>query len=308
MGCCAARANGPAWSDQLIERHLDILRELLPEDWLPRMSRSGEMQEYGCGSWGCVYPANDDRVVFKLTTDETEARFVATAARLPKPEGIVRYEWIAQLDGMAVAPGDERDRKLRNVYALVRESAEGIGDFKVQEGESGGDVEQRRRASLGLRLFREAADFIRQAVSFQGPEILAQAARVLRHGTTALTLVRADELYGPAWLRAQSLNPQDPVIVVPSEADADELVAKMHQLAVDSASAIASLPDMELLGEAMSHYLDLGLLLCDVHLKNVGKAQRYGRWEWVITDPGHLVRLRDDIPDVMPRHIRDLAA
>lgn len=318
MNTCCARRNGPAWSDEIIHRNWSELVRVLPYRWLPRTDETGEMFEYGCGSWGCVYPANDPGVVFKLTTDPSEAEFVATSMRLEVPAGIVRYEYIAMLDGRAVSPGDTEKQQQgrlagrpehRPVYVLVRETAEDIGAFKVQEGEEGGDTEQRRKASLGLRLFRESADFIRQAIRAhqdEAPELLARAARILRHGTTALQLVRADSLYSGAWLRQQNLRAEDPVIVVPREADADELVAQMHNLAIDSAKAIRDLPDMDLLGGALLHYLDLGLLLCDVHLKNVGRVERFHRWEWAITDPGHMVRLRDDIPRVMPRHIREL--
>ena len=45
----------------------------------------------------------------------------------------------------------------------------------------------------------------------------------------------------------------------------------------------------DLLGDALGHYLDKGILLADVHGHNVGKVERTPGW--VITDPGHAVGL-----------------
>ena len=50
-----------------------------------------------------------------------------------------------------------------------------------------------------------------------------------------------------------------------------------------------------LVGEAFAYYLEEGLLLADVHFGNIGEAmpEDHAACELVITDPGHMVPLKD---------------
>jgi len=57
-------------------------------------------KEFGCGHYGCVFPTTVDNMVFKLTSDASEAAFVATALKLPDwPDGMIRYHRIVELSG-----------------------------------------------------------------------------------------------------------------------------------------------------------------------------------------------------------------
>ena len=53
------------------------------------------------------------------------------------------------------------------------------------------------------------------------------------------------------------------------------------------------------IGSALQGLLMNGLLLADVHHKNIGVVRRGRELAWVITDPGHLVRLDGSLP--MPK-------
>jgi hypothetical protein len=48
-----------------------------------------------------------------------------------------------------------------------------------------------------------------------------------------------------------------------------------------------------LVGEALGELLDQGILLADVHRNNIGEVDLpdFSKWEFVITDPGHMVAL-----------------
>ncbi len=73
----------------------------------------------GAGHYGVVYPTEDKEVVFKLTSDESEAHFIQLAINLRKedidPPGIVRYD--------AVVATKSKRAKFGKVYAIWRENA-----------------------------------------------------------------------------------------------------------------------------------------------------------------------------------------
>ncbi len=102
---------------------------LLPEIQLKDAPLDKRMKrEYGCGFYGCVYQTSVPGVVFKITTDKTEADFIALlldwqlnrAGALP---GMTEFYGIWQLEG---------DLKGHNAYAIWREESIATGFDKIR--------------------------------------------------------------------------------------------------------------------------------------------------------------------------------
>jgi hypothetical protein len=129
-------ATNPPWADKILERYwLKIgaaARALkLP---MPASTEGGQMLleegmikekpegELGCGYYGFVYRSKKDGIVFKVSTDQSEAYFVAAYLKLRgaiDPSGIVKYHGIIALP--------EESYKKRNVFVLWREEAFHVG-------------------------------------------------------------------------------------------------------------------------------------------------------------------------------------
>lgn len=124
---CDEPRENPAWVTKHLADSWVTLEETVPPQWLPKIDRtfakgkkiSGEIPEYGCGAYGCVFPTLDQKVVLKLTTDASEAEFAAKLAKeLPVPI-VTKYHLAMELPSAK--------HKGRNVYLLWREAADDVG-------------------------------------------------------------------------------------------------------------------------------------------------------------------------------------
>lgn len=296
MNACAV-PNGPAWSDEAISHNWEALREKLPDRWLPirapdaKLTRRPVFDEYGCGSYGCVYPTRDPEVVFKLTSDPTEADFVALTEKLRlRTPGIVRYHEIFRMEGER-----NRTRMYKRthsaLYCIIRESAEQVGEMESAGGMDAWGLptpdREQAHAMLGLlKSFKEIAGAVRHGVQELGEEFARHVSSDRCHDDPADFLFPAKarrwdsqvDLHLPAWW------PDD-----------RKGVLAYHSLLV-IAKKMEKLPIGFWIGSALRSMLLKGMLLADVHSKNVGVVRRGRDEAWVITDPGHLVRLRSDLP------------
>lgn len=134
----------PPWATKVIADVYDSLQGMgVPARWMPRLqdvvqagddSVNAGVVEYGCGQYGCVFPTLDDKVVLKLTADDTEAEFAAHLAPTLERPICVRYYTVIQPEGVI-------DAKRSQVYLLWRESADYVGkisDF-LDEATGNGD-------------------------------------------------------------------------------------------------------------------------------------------------------------------------
>lgn len=273
--------------------------------WVPRhaviaSAKSGRerisVEEFGCGHYGCVMPTSDDAVVCKITSDATEAVFVAAALGLgfgEETEGIVRYFAVYAL------PGEHRGRK---TFVLWRESATEVGlptqmrrevrrDLIVAPGgvmkyvdrhvEAEGvfsDYEIRRVENLQryLGLFKDFA---------------AAARDSLKRSDRASDFAAVRGYEDWAWDYVSNRD----VEVVGARMLAHLTGARRIAVALRACDVIAELMQntdgSDLIGSALRYYLGQGILLADVHANNVGKVERTSGW--VITDPGHAVGLEE---------------
>jgi len=118
----------PAWVTKHLADSWVTLESKVPAKWMPKLDMTvakgkrltGEIPEYGCGAYGCVLPTLDDKIVLKLTTDDTEAQFAARLAKqLPVPI-VTNYELVFHLP--------TAKRQGRAVYLLWREAADDVGN------------------------------------------------------------------------------------------------------------------------------------------------------------------------------------
>lgn len=243
------------------------------------------VQEFGCGHYGCVMPTSVPGVVVKLSSDPTEAFFIAAALELGfdpyDNAGIVRYYAVYQL-----ANAFHRQRPL---FVLWREEAFDVGfPTQTQWGRtavhSREAFEQRRDKQLlrYLDFFKTHANSARERLKRSDDPIVVAA--------EALWL--GDRVAGEVWWESEGLGPQIerggrvPVVrAVARHLRACAIVAEMMEN-TDGAVEI---------GRTLGYYLSEGLLLADVHGNNVGKVERhddaYDGEVRVVTDPGHAVPL-----------------
>lgn len=254
-------------------------------EWTPRLipGKRFSLEEYGCGHYGCVFPTSDPAVVAKITSDPTEAFFVAAALSIGEwPEGIVRYYGIYQI------PGEYRGRPL---FVLWREEATEVGRA-TRSPYSGGVVrylpeserasavyELRSKENLerNLRWFKDHAaavrDTLKRAVD---PFRTVEEAKKLADGW-AWQYVSDAEAAGRAVPVARFRGAQKVAL----------LLVMLERLAVVMENEYLS----DQIGTAFKFYLENDLLLADVHTGNIGLVEgRVGKSP-VITDPGHAVPL-----------------
>lgn len=122
----------PPWVTKIIGDAYEELRSLVPPAWMPQIDNVrgagdhivGDLSEYGCGAYGCVYPTMDENVVLKVTTDDTEAEFAGSFANSLQPMICVIYHQALKLPVKhRHKPGEDE----RDVYLLWRESADHVG-------------------------------------------------------------------------------------------------------------------------------------------------------------------------------------
>ena len=151
----------PPWSDKILTKHWAALEARVGAAWMPvavaehkglaavrrrlpyaqdaeramleeriskleRRKKNLGFREYGCGHYGCVMPTATPGLVIKVTTDATEAAFVAAYLSMPpreRPAGIVPYHRI-------IAIRSESHMK-RPVFVLWRDEAQHVG--KIDE-------------------------------------------------------------------------------------------------------------------------------------------------------------------------------
>lgn len=127
--------DNPAWATKVIAHSYGDIEGKVDPRWLPKVSDiraggrgkalMGDLKEFGCGAYGCVYPTNDSGIVIKITTDSTEAEFARDLAPDLVVPVTVHYHKV--IDTMAAY-------KNRQVFFLWREEASKVGDIYKQKG------------------------------------------------------------------------------------------------------------------------------------------------------------------------------
>jgi hypothetical protein len=267
--------DNPPWSDKLIEAN----RAEIESSGLPVPTTV----ELGTGNYGAVYETDDPGVVFKVTSDPTEAKFIRAATPLGFPDGIVEYKAIIDFEGTF---------RRRGTYGIWREAAISVGIPYLNWGKSS-DYEDRSLKAFSdfLRHFKQNAAFARDTLK-RAKDPAKTYAEAKRFEQWAYENVGIEEtvtrevagVYGTHNYYA-------------SKFKGAQRVAVGLQACVVIAQNMEHTYLSDLVGGALTFYLENGILLADVHGDNVGRVDREdydeGQGPWVITDPGHAVFLND---------------
>ena len=236
-------------------------------------------QEFGCGHYGCVMPTGTPGLVFKVTTDATEAAFIAAYLSWPKherPDGVVRYHKL-------LAIKSESHLK-RPVFVLLRDEANHVGSDAIGtwirtgalSSEKDYYLRSLRKLTAGLGNCLDAGRAIRKYILKKpnAHEILQKA------------MNRRDD----AWeMGERAAYGRDKILQLAFQLqrfnqNADDLQGEPMGAEIGSA-----------LGDCLN---DHGLLLADVHTSNIGMPGtpallgEIGHTP-IITDPGHAITLDD---------------
>lgn len=284
------------WVDKALAKVLDRIESEVSPEWAPvpilnapRGRKSFE--EYGCGHYGCVMPTRTPGVVLKVTSDPSEAWFVAHVLRgqQDETEGLVRYFDVRTL------PAEER--RGRPVYAIWRSEAHEIGGLLRYNLAFAAEQPATRMLKNGVRhivVIQKAGHNVRDRYKrAKSPEewfdALAEAADYEDQANDIVSEFY-DHMGGYESRLASARGPLRLALALTGFRVYSELLAH-----TDGCNYV---------GDALHTYFERGFVLADVHLNNIGKPADVPDWNsWIITDPGHAVPLR---PDLLRVEIKEL--
>lgn len=256
------------WVDRNLRGAWERIAAQVPASWMPQLipGRKFMVQELGCGHYGCVAPVAEPGMVFKLTSDVTEARFVVMAQQLPETEGIVRYFKIFALGGA--------EHRKRPLFVLWRQDAKDIGFLMPMHWNPQGTAAKYGYDEYQVRNFREGMQYL--------DKFLDWAREVRKRMLELLKRSPKEQALAAVWQAFENADPEaDPRHYrgVPRIGIA---LRKCWELAMLLQNTDVVYP----VGTALGHYLDEGILLADVHANNIGRDENN---QLIITDPGHAV-------------------
>ena len=275
------------WVGRVLTEWWPTLRDAVGSDRLmprsapkrnPRRKRV-QLREYGCGYYGCVFPTGNSGLVFKVTTDSSEAAFVAAARAIESwPRGMVLYTHVYQL------AGEKHGR--RPVYVLWREAASNVGELLglYKDG-----IPQRYLDRYGER---DLEDFIAALLFYRDAATgILNIVRSSKQPRQLLRQVQRQE----EWAYDVFLNDiHEAARVLHCSRGAKKIALSIIACSI-AADAAADTVSGRQIGEALLFYLDAGMALADVHLGNLGEGFRGREQHLVITDPGHMVPLEPSL-------------
>lgn len=250
----------PAWANDIIERVWHQLQSSVPQ-WMPRLDMLqaegdntlvGEVREFGCGQYGCVYPTVDPKVVMKITTDDTEAEFAADLA--PTLIHPICTDYYKVVDLNVKHDG-------RKVHILWRQEAHLVGQILGAIEEAHG-LEVHNRAHELLWMQHTNAQIAYAIMNRQRNKLLGMEDYV-----EALTQRQLSTL---------------------KKADAQQ--ATKAWVAAVADLAVSGIPELNVLFQGiLDVYYQQHIFFGDLHDGNLGAVHAPdGGVRWVITDPGHI--------------------
>ncbi len=228
-------------------------------------------EEYGCGHYGCVMPTREKGIVIKITTDPSEAAFVAAYLSMrpsERPAGIVPYHKIFAIRTESHAK--------RPVFVLWRDEAQAVGAISGWIASSAREFEK----DYYKKSFRKVETYIQNCL-FAGRDIRKM---VIKRPDAAAYMTRALDLIHDVWEYPSPVNLKG-----------ERKLAWFLNQFKQNADRMQEEPMGNYVGQALSESFDAGLLLADVHLNNIGMpagplADEIGMTP-IITDPGHAIAL-----------------
>lgn len=275
------------WVDRNLRSAWERIAAQVPSTWLPRpIAGSKSFEEFACGHYGCVMPTNEPGLVVKLTSDVSEAGFVSRAMTLPKTEGgLVEYRGIFALEG--------QKHKGRQLFVLWRSEAKDIGIIMkvISSSPNASWLPGIGYGPYEYRVIREAASYLKQ---FLDNSRIVREYVVKRMPSTVeerrVFLGALQKAYEQGeYHQAEKKNEYYRDVTVfepPSWQKGLQRVGSALNNCYAITEHLENTPLIYLVGKALQHYMDNGILLADVHYNNIGRDDND---EFVITDPGHAV-------------------
>jgi hypothetical protein len=270
-------ANPIAWVDRILTSKWTALASHVGNDMMPvpisaaGKSKRKRFQEYGCGSYGCVLPTAKPGIVFKLTTDSTEAAFINYVVRHKlESDGLVRYFKVLAI------PGSTHQK--RPIFAIWREEAQAVGEInRVMHHSYGQMVGRLSDQQEFARLIQRAVIHFKRGQGY--------------HEDSRYIIKLIDDWSD--WAYSQEL-PTSPYRI--EDLPATQRIALAVVNYKYNAEVMSSTKHVYLLGDAFLTYMKQNLFLADVHSGNIGipiDTSQHGPSEPIIIDPGHAFALDD---------------
>lgn len=287
--------SNPPWAAKLLKEVWPTLQKrvtdpaLLPKD-------GPKTKEYGCGTYGCVLPTNLPGIVCKITTDTTEAKFVAAALELfdedsTWPVGMVRYFAVYQIP-------NKKFRK-RPIFVIWRaEAARNNSHIDAPVRQRGEDY-QTWKSSYGEEYFDDWDKSMVRLAQTVGNELRAklQGRGTSREVKPAVVNMMFYYLRNAPHQDVESLRYRvDSPGFVKSIPKGGLGAAWLYKMLESILIEMQNNRPTHYVGEAMEYYLYEGILLADVHMSNIRTdvpAATGDNWSPInlISDPGHAVFL-----------------
>jgi hypothetical protein len=249
-----------------------------------------QFQEFGTGHYGTVMPTEKEGVVMKVTSDDTEANFVKAALAIEKeragnwPNGMTKYLDIYRLGGTS--------HRGRGAYVLWRETLTPHAGHNWHRAEHS-DYD-RRAVAEGLKEMRVYMSLARSFFKLmhagvKGEAVLRDAQRQDRN-LAARVHEKAVEL-NQSWIKLSQLFSLSELRVLGKFGTAAVILLALE----DQFDVMANTYATQLVGDALNFYLRHGIVLCDIHMGNIGHREVDGvpLVPFIIMDPGHSVFLTD---------------
>lgn len=256
----------PPWVDALLRKHGSALAAYAGAPMPEPTGR--KYKELGCGHYGCVLSLPTPGTVLKVTSDPSEAAFVAAYLEINYDHpGVVRYDRIVELP--------EKYRR-RRTFAIWRQEAENVGEL----------VTDRLHERYWKKYGPSMVEFVRNLNLFKRQ---AEPARTVIRASTNPEKLLAEAARLEDWAWSQIADGH----MLSAHRTSAQLVAYKRRQLEMIAEEMANTHAGYLIGQAFDFYLEQGILLADVHLGNIGEVvpPEHSSWEIVITDPGHMVPL-----------------
>lgn len=303
--------DNPPWADRVVKKYCKVIQHAARQTGMPMPLMDKPcvpVGELGSGVYGVVFETEQKGIVFKLTSDEAEAKFIAIAMRLAEqnngfPYGIVKYFGCYQLVGASherrplfVVWREEADYRFMGSRALRKWTVDHEGDREWQKNNYDYFVRAENKASTLIMQFKHNAQ-----------EMRPYALKMAKRGENAYFdfiedqrqfLEDMSQIYyetkDRVMARVLPLKPMQ----VPREKTFAYHWAACEQLGFDMQSQFMCAQ----IGEAMSQYLRDGCLIADVHTGNIGfpleDRDGYQDNEPVITDPGQVILLNREVAQI----------
>lgn len=288
--CCGGAETpvlrNPVWADRVLNTQGDEARKYAAKHNLPSPIPRVEPDvrgrqkwlEFGCGTYGCVYPTGNPGIVVKVTHDADEVALAKLLMKLgdKAPAGIVRYFGAFNTD-MSQGGAD--------VHLLWREEALEIGYRGPMAGELAKLQEFASLARAAMERGLERHDVAGRVKHAGG--ILAKMGMLLPGCADCVDVMVGDrmtDVRNVAHVASDVAKDMGLGNVAPTKFDAYAFIAAAGWMAAELvAKKLAASKDLRLVGEAFLEMSGKGMLMADVRDENLGRVER----GWVIIDPGY---------------------